>query len=65
MKKRETGTKEDEKVQREKRERRKAKPIRRRGKGWKGEAAENAERQRGEGRGLDEPGKKIPPDELK
>jgi hypothetical protein len=62
MKKRPTPT---EVRQREEREREKKEPIRRGRKDWKGTPADNAERRRGEGRGLDEPEKAVPPDELK
>lgn len=53
------------KRQREERKRRAGEPIREPGEGWKGQPADDAERQRGEGRGLDEPEKSAPPDDLK
>ncbi len=53
-----------EERQREERARREKEP-KKRDKGWKGAAAENAERQRGTGRGLDEPERSVPPDELR
>ncbi len=53
-----------EKRQRDERERRRDERTRRSGKTWDGDAAENVERQRGTGRGLDEPERREAPSEM-